>query len=314
MENAPKCRCVNSGLKPFSPAGRQCADIGNAPERLEILKYEDRTSYYTQPNAVPLFGDNLALGRKRRATKSARLQSGQAQNVEIHDGGTGSGDFNVEDSFAYSSSIVNTDEKKSTEEDLLPDFQEENILQFSSSTDDFFLNTLLQFANSGYQFEPDTDGANEDIIYPTWPTPSGLTENEAYSLCSDVILDSAVASFCGSAVREKINDAIDICVKDIQIKDDTVMIPNAVTLAENMCELSVIERSVSFAGGATIVAWPGGLRDLFNCPQSCNGQGTCTPDGCVCDSGFWGADCGQKAGKQTILNQICYVSLQQFKV
>ncbi|XP_064597910.1 von Willebrand factor D and EGF domain-containing protein-like [Liolophura sinensis] len=293
-ENVPKCKCVNNGLKPYSPANRQCTDLNNAPERLEILKYEDKTSYYTQPNTVPLFGDNIALGRKRRAATSILPRTGQAQSVEIQDGGIGSGDFTREESFTFPSK-VHTDETKSTEEDLLPDFLQENFLQFSSSTDDFFLNTLLQFANSGYQFEPDTDGSNEDIIYPTWPTPSGLTENEAYSLCSDVILDSAVASFCGSALREKINDAIDICVKDIQIKDDTVMIPNAVTLAENMCELSVIERSVSFAAGSTIVAWPGGLRDLFNCPQACNGQGTCTPDGCVCDSGFWGADCGQKA-------------------
>ncbi|XP_077384090.1 von Willebrand factor D and EGF domain-containing protein isoform X3 [Festucalex cinctus] len=135
--------------------------------------------------------------------------------------------------------------------------------------------------------EPDTH-VGLDL---TWPTPSGLTENEARAECRGVVANSSLALGCGGLLgADVVAGAVEMCVSDLRLKDERSWLNAILPLLENECERRVVEEG---QGGARQVD----RRDhrdavsVLKCPNLCNGNGQCSEWGCVCFPSFGSYDC-----------------------
>ncbi|XP_033915087.2 von Willebrand factor D and EGF domain-containing protein [Acipenser ruthenus] len=130
--------------------------------------------------------------------------------------------------------------------------------------------------------EDHTADAVSDTL-PAWPTLSGLTESRATELCQHTIVNSSIGTGCGNLLGKRILDVVDMCVLDLQLKDDLSWSTAGLPLLENECERKLLEN--------------GGLGDsedvlsFLKCPNLCNGNGQCAEWGCVCWPGFGSYDC-----------------------
>lgn len=79
------------------------------------------------------------------------------------------------------------------------------------------------------QLATDDDDVDDDYVFefdpdfnpdrPTWPTPSGITEADATSLCREALTDTPVARACmKSGLIESVdNTTLATCVEDIKV-------------------------------------------------------------------------------------------------
>jgi len=69
------------------------------------------------------------------------------------------------------------------------------------------------FRNS-YSFDEDQYDPSLDSIerFLTYPTPSGMSEEKVFQICSDMIVNSTIAKACGRLFDRDIMQAVDICV------------------------------------------------------------------------------------------------------
>lgn len=86
---------------------------------------------------------------------------------------------------------------------------------------------------------------------------------------------------------------IEMCVADQQLKDDRTWLGATIPLLENECERRAVDER-------------GRKEKLFNvlaflrCPNFCNGNGECTDRGCTCFPGFGSYDCSQVSGENSL--------------
>ncbi|XP_051921817.1 von Willebrand factor D and EGF domain-containing protein [Hippocampus zosterae] len=145
-----------------------------------------------------------------------------------------------------------------------------------------------------YFFPKDHEPDTRVDIDLTWPTPSGLTENEAQAECWEAVANSSLALGCfGLLGVDVVGSAVEMCVSDLRLKDERSWLHAVLPLLENECERRLVEEGL------------GGLphRDLWDrldhrdavsvlkCPDLCNGNGQCSEWGCVCFPGFGAYDC-----------------------
>ncbi|XP_023932732.1 von Willebrand factor D and EGF domain-containing protein, partial [Lingula anatina] len=149
---------------------------------------------------------------------------------------------------------------------------------------------LSEFSDkSSYFFAGDFLDLDTPPLDLKWPTASGITHNRAIFKCSQVILNTSIAKFCGEYLQEKIRDTIDNCVKDIQVKEDYKWTVYSIPLVEALCEEAVWKRRLQLS--KSIGFPPPKVLSALNCPRGCSGRGTCGDTGCQCVKGFQGADC-----------------------
>ena len=76
------------------------------------------------------------------------------------------------------------------------------------------MNKIQYFIISSSIFEGDVVDRGPDAMerYLTYPTPSGLSEEEVFQICSDVVVNSSIAKACGRFFDRDIMQAVDICV------------------------------------------------------------------------------------------------------
>ncbi|XP_029115904.1 von Willebrand factor D and EGF domain-containing protein [Scleropages formosus] len=117
----------------------------------------------------------------------------------------------------------------------------------------------------------------------SWPTSSGLSKAHASSLCWSVVANSSVAVGCTQLLGRVLGIAVDMCMQDLQLKEDLVWLNATVPLLENECERKIIQE-----GGASQQE---DALALLRCPDLCNGNGLCSDWGCVCFPGFGSYDC-----------------------
>ncbi len=154
---------------------------------------------------------------------------------------------------------------------------------------------------STYNFPEDHSSLNSpEPLAPSWPTESGLTESEARRLCEGTLRNSVVGLGCRRVLGEILEQALEMCVLDQQLKDDPTWIGATVPLLENECERRVVE-DVGRRENQDILA-------SLRCPSLCSGNGQCTEWGCSCFPGFGSYDCSQVSGESVC---ICVVDITE---
>ncbi|KAM6314853.1 von Willebrand factor D and EGF domain-containing protein [Aegotheles albertisi] len=155
----------------------------------------------------------------------------------------------------------------------------------------FLFQSLSQTDLEGYSyFFPEDHATDTDQKFlPSWPTPSGLTEPRALLLCQQTIANSSIGRSCGGLLGRRIEDAINMCVKDLLLKDDLNWAEASLALLENECEKRVLEEmnynQQELEGSVE------SLLTALKCPSLCSGNGECTEWGCACFQGYSSYDC-----------------------
>ncbi|MFT7805333.1 von Willebrand factor D and EGF domain-containing protein [Arapaima gigas] len=143
---------------------------------------------------------------------------------------------------------------------------------------------------------------------PSWPTLSGLSKAHASSLCHSAVANSSVALGCSQLLGRVLTIAIDMCVQDLQRKEELAWLNVTLPLLENECERRIIQEGVA-GQQENVLA-------LLKCPNLCNGNGQCSDWGCVCFPGFGSYDCSvltDQVPEITELENAGLCDIQQYK-
>ncbi|XP_063017419.1 von Willebrand factor D and EGF domain-containing protein-like [Melospiza melodia melodia] len=112
----------------------------------------------------------------------------------------------------------------------------------------------------------------------SWPTPNGLTVTKAREICHQILANSTIGLACKGLLAKHLDETINICLLDLQLKDDAAWARPLVALLENECERRVLgSRKGEFpVGNQPSAAWEEILAAL-QCP--------CTELACHCPAG-----------------------------
>ncbi|XP_051263598.1 von Willebrand factor D and EGF domain-containing protein isoform X1 [Dicentrarchus labrax] len=136
-----------------------------------------------------------------------------------------------------------------------------------------------------YFFPEDHEAAVKPDSSLTWPTPSGLAEQQARTQCRLAVANSSIALGCGRLLGESIiSRAVAMCVTDLQLKDELSWLNATLPLLENECERRLLEERRREEEYQDVLA-------VLKCPNLCNWNGQCSEWGCVCFPGFGSYDC-----------------------
>lgn len=145
-----------------------------------------------------------------------------------------------------------------------------------------------------YFFPEDHEAPVQPDSSLTWPTPSGLSEQQARTQCRQTVANSSIALGCGRLLKESIiSSAVAMCVTDLQLKDELSWLNATLPLLENECERRLMEERRREEEYRDVLA-------VLKCPNLCNWNGQCSEWGCVCFPGFGSYDCSVLSGN--ILN------------
>uniref|UniRef100_A0ABM0LW49 von Willebrand factor D and EGF domain-containing protein-like n=1 Tax=Saccoglossus kowalevskii TaxID=10224 RepID=A0ABM0LW49_SACKO len=146
-----------------------------------------------------------------------------------------------------------------------------------------------------------------------WPTPTGITEQQARTICENKLFNTSIAKMCRHILKDKIHDAVDMCVADLQLTDDLIWLDQSEALIENQCEAALRLNASIWQHNAP--AYTEHIAEVFNCPNNCHGNGECTPTGCVCNRGYNSHDCRNRKSQAPKIvslenNGLCDIRIQ----
>nr|XP_054758979.1 von Willebrand factor D and EGF domain-containing protein-like [Lytechinus pictus] len=156
---------------------------------------------------------------------------------------------------------------------------------------------------SSYFFLPDHRPSDLRPLRATWPTPSGISYEQAREFCFQTVANTTLANACGeSGLRTNmyIDDAVEMCLSDVQLTEDLTWASQTLPLVENQCEAAYVSNrtlwrpDVSSGNELGEIVPPEGVLRALNCPNDCNGHGVCTKQGCICEDRYEPPDCSWK--------------------
>ncbi|XP_035829885.1 uncharacterized protein LOC106014199 isoform X2 [Aplysia californica] len=127
---------------------------------------------------------------------------------------------------------------------------------------------------------------------PTWPTPSGITKDNATETCRTILEVSQTYAACMDLLGEvTIGVSLENCVADVQIMDDLEWAISILIDVRVIC-LIQIEINVDFwvTDETGQVSYPPSVTNNV-CPLDCSGHGVCSEGQCNCEDDWLGFDC-----------------------
>ena len=113
----------------------------------------------------------------------------------------------------------------------------------------------------------------EDTILPAppplphMPSPSGLTEDAVFQLCSNTLLNSTLAKVCGPHLEVDIRQALEICTLDVSLTDSPRWATHSLLLLAAQCEASLLSQRLSWPlSSQGRLKEPAGVREALNLP------------------------------------------------
>uniref|UniRef100_F7GZA7 von Willebrand factor D and EGF domains n=1 Tax=Callithrix jacchus TaxID=9483 RepID=F7GZA7_CALJA len=154
-----------------------------------------------------------------------------------------------------------------------------------------------------YFFPEDHAEDVQQEFVPSWPTPSGLTEYSTLTLCQQTLANSSIGRLCVAFLGKRLDSVIDMCVKDVLLKDDLSWAEAGVALLENECEKRIVEEG----GKYNTEEYGTSIEDILlvlKCPNLCSGNGQCMEWGCACSPNFSSYDCSDSEDKPPEITEL----------
>ncbi|KAL4635598.1 von Willebrand factor D and EGF domain-containing protein-like [Arapaima gigas] len=162
-----------------------------------------------------------------------------------------------------------------------------------------------ELGSLSYRFPLDQQPPGQPPQQPSWPSPSGLTASRALEMCRLALVRSTVGVACREMLEHQLDEAVKLCLLDLQLKDDASWASSLALFLENECERKLLENRPRLALNPRGAArGPGGVLSTLRCPSFCSGRGQCTDTGCRCVPGYTHHDCSVAVGGAVELSDL----------
>ncbi|XP_066919363.1 von Willebrand factor D and EGF domain-containing protein-like [Clytia hemisphaerica] len=128
---------------------------------------------------------------------------------------------------------------------------------------------------------------------PSFPTKTGITEQQAVDGCEKALRDSTSGKICLEVLPDfDVSAFKEQCVADIMILGD-MKVPqaSAVEAMKEECEEKTLKNITLWESDDSGVLQPPQAVGNALCPSDCSGNGKCVNSTCLCNGGFLAADC-----------------------
>ncbi|KAJ3584127.1 hypothetical protein NHX12_014623 [Muraenolepis orangiensis] len=175
--------------------------------------------------------------------------------------------------------------RQSQQHEFLPVFMSQSLTQAN-------LESLAYFFPEDHQAEA------RPAASPRWPTPSGLSSAKALEVCQGALANSSVGALCHDLLGRRLDEAVDLCILDLQLKDDLGWDEALVPYLENECERRLLDnRTLRALELSTPPGASSAVVTALRCPNLCSGNGRCTQWGCQCFPSHSFYDCSLAIGQ-----------------